>query len=514
MAGQTLLWDSRLRTVAVMIPVLGVVAWIASQFASEEFLIPGVILGIFLLLVTFTVFVQTIRFEAAVLCLLVSGYLIGNRGFADLTVMRPLYPGEFALTLIAAAMLLRFALTRELPDLSGWQARVIFVYCALGAVRLVLDYQTYKLDAIRDSAMVYYAAFFFLGRQLASQPSSKRMLERCIAFAFVVLVPIAVIERTHIEWLIWNGGFSPLYQKDDLLTTFGAMAVYIIYTRPHMYWKWLRAALILFYIVLVVTGIGRASLAALMATSILMLIAARKKFFLYPLVALLLGVTVLAGFATTFGKSSNSEVHVLVEKVTSMVDFYGSNNYQSDLGDQKAGTNDFRRKLWATFIDETNASAPVFGRGFGYDFVARFTEVYRLGEEGNLRSAHNFYITLFGRMGWIGIAVFAVLTAQIVVGGVRAALAVRAKQMPLADLGYWCATWVILVSSVVGVVLEGPVGAIVFWAFFGIAVDASDVTALAKKAATRLQHAMTRLPVPVNMPQRRPALSGEVSLPS
>ena len=77
-----------------MLPALGVVTWIASEVASEEFLIPGVILGVFCALVVFTVFVQTIRFEAAVLCLLLVGYLVGNRGFADLAVVKPLFPGD------------------------------------------------------------------------------------------------------------------------------------------------------------------------------------------------------------------------------------------------------------------------------------------------------------------------------------------------------------------------------------------------------------------------------------
>ena len=515
MAMQTLFWDSRIRSLVVLLPAVGVMMWIASEVASEEFLIPGAILGIFCALVAFTVFVKTIRFEAAVLCLLLVGYLVGNRGFADLAVVKPLFPGELALAIIVVCTLFRFALTRELPDFSGWYARVIFAFCALGGLRLALDYPTYKLDAIRDSAMVYYAAFFFFGRQLVETPASKRMLEKCLAFSFLALVPLAIISRFRGEWLVWNGGFSPLFQKDDLLTTFAAVGVLIIYTRPKMYWNWVRVALILFYIVLVVSGVGRAALAALMVGSVLMLIAGRNRFFLYPALAVVLGLTALAGLSASFGNSSTSDTSVLLEKVESMVDFTGERSYRSDFGDQKAGTNDFRRKLWSTFIDETNRVSPWFGRGFGYDFVVRFVEEYRLtGEEGGLRSAHNFYVTLFGRMGWIGIAVFAVLTGQIVVGGIRAALVVRAKEMPVENLGYWCATWVILVSSIVGVVLEGPVGAIVFWTFLGVAVEAFKATASERRELARAELAAIRLANPVLMPQRRPVFHGEVSLPS
>ena len=505
---QTLLWDSRIRTLVVLMPAMGLLLWMASELASEEFLVPAAILSLFIVLVVFTVFVKTVRFEAIVLCLLLVGYLVGNRGFADLAVVKPLYPGELALCIISASMLFRFAIVRELPDFSGWYARVIFVYCGLGAIRLLLDYSTYHLDALRDSAMVYYAAFFFFGRQLVVRPESRRMLEKCLAFAFLALVPIAILERVAPDVLMSGPTYGLLFQKDDLLTGFAATAVFIIYTHPKMYrWHWVRASLILFYIVLVVSGIGRAALLALMVGSILMWLANRPKFFLYPVVAFLLGLTVLAGFAAGFGTSQTSSTGVMMEKFSSMTDFNSTSRYQSDYGELKAGTNDFRRKLWSTFIDETNDYDPWFGRGFGYNFVIRFEDMYQLGEAGQLRSAHNFYVTLYGRMGLIGIAVFAVLTVQILVGGIRTALRVKAGQQPLADLGYWCSTWVILVVSAVGVVLEGPVGAVVFWTFLGVSVEVSQIAILARRRELADHRLVDLPPLPV-LPTRRPVSYG------
>ena len=375
-------------------------------------------------------------------------------------------------------------------------------------MRLALDYKTYHLDALRDSAMVYYSVYYFFGRQLVSRPETKLILEKCLKFSFLALAPIALAERylPEFNWLgtgETNGGYSLLYQKDDLMTTFAAAGVFILYTRPKIFrWNWVRVLLILLYIFLVVSGVGRASLAALMIGSVLMLVAGKKRFFLYPAVAVVLGLTVLTGLIVGFN-NDNSGTSIFVDKVVSMTDFSSNGNYNSELGRVKAGTNDFRRKLWATFIDETNDYDPWFGHGFGYNFVISFSEIYRLTEAGSLRSAHNFYVTLFGRMGWIGIAVFTVLTGQIGVGGIRAALAVRAGRQPLADLGYWCTIWVILVSSAVGVVLEGPVAAIVFWTFLGVAVDASNVAALAYREEARRQHLLDFPPLPV-MQERRP----------
>ena len=513
MAMQTLFWDSRIRSLVVLLPALGLLVWMASELAEEEFIAPSLILAAFLALVVFTSFIRTVRVESISLCLLLTGYLIGNRGFAELTVAKPFYPGEFVLALIAACMLVRFALDRELPDLSGWTGRTIVLFCVLGAVRLALDYKTYRMDALRDSAMVYYAAYFFLGRQLAARGSGMVVLERCLQFAFLALVPIAIIQRVDQDLLMTSvGHFTPFFQKDDLLTTFTAVAVFVLYTRPKFYrWNWLRVSLILFYFAYVVIGITRASLAGLIIGSGLLFVAGQRRFLLYPIVAMVLGLTVLGGLAGSLGGSRTNSTDVLVTKLASMADIGDSPEATTDYSELKAGNNRWRRELWTSFIDDTSVS-PVFGRGFGFDFLAHF--LVAGDSETGLRAAHNFYVTFYGRMGIIGIVVFLIITGQIIVGGIRAALAVRAGWLSLSSLGFWCSIWAILVSATVGVVLEGPVGAVVFWTFFGIAVETYKMALDQHRRALRLKLEELESPYPLAMPLRRPALHGTVSIPS
>lgn len=470
MAAQVTVLDSRLRSLAVLIPALILVIWVASEAASEEFIVPIVATVAFVGLVVFSVFVQSVRFETAILNLLLVGYLVGNRGFAEVTVAKPLFPGEICMILVLTAMAARYVVTRELPDLSGTLARTIIVFLFVGGVRLALDFQVYQLDAVRDSAMVYYAIYFFFGRQMSITPESRRLTEKCLKFSFLALVPISIILRYAPDLLANAGPFAVLlFQKDDLLTIFAVAAAFIIYTQPQLYKKaWLRTGLILFYIAYIFNGIGRASLVGLVFGSFLLLLAGKKKFLAYPAIAVALGLTVLAGLAVGFGNSNTADLDAVTDKIYSIVDFSGTHEYASDIGDLKAGTNDFRRQLWQSFIDETNESAPIFGRGFGYDFVSRF--LFGAIDPYGLRSAHNYYITLYGRMGIIGVLIFAVITYQIVAGGIRAALAVRHGKGDLAGLGYWAAAWAILMASIFGVVLEGPVGAIVFWLILGMAV--------------------------------------------
>ena len=303
-----------------------------------------------------------------------------------------------------------------------------------------------------------------------------------------------------------NGHFGLLYQKDDLLTTFAALAVFVIYTRPKMFrWNWMRIGMILFYLVFVVSGVGRASLAGLAFGSVLLFIAGQKRFFIYPALGLLVGITLVASYVTGYGDSPESAPSIFVEKLQSMVDVSGTHNYSSAYGEQKAMNNEFRRRLWESFVEDTDKESPMFGRGFGVDFLAHFEATFQRGGWEGLRSAHNFYVTLYGRMGAAGLLIFLAITGQIFAGGVRAALLVRAGLYPLADLGYWCGVWTILISSVVGVVLEGPVGAVVFWTFLGVAAECSK-TVNAALAEAR-QKALEFDPVPA-LPERRPLVYG------
>jgi hypothetical protein len=69
-------------------------------------------------------------------------------------------------------------------------------------------------------------------------------------------------------------------------------------------------------------------------------------------------------------------------------------------------------------------------------------------------------------MGAVGLAS---LLALVAVLGVRTWRVVRDPAVDPAALGLWAAVWVIFVSACFGVVLEGPMGAVVFWSLLGLA---------------------------------------------
>ena len=211
-----------------------------------------------------------------------------------MTVAPPFFPGEVCLAAISAAVLIRFVVTREWIDLSGFLSGCIMAFLALGGVRLAVDFGAYRMDALRDSAMVYYAVYFFFGRQLALRPDAKSMLEKCLRFSFVAMLPLLLLERFDPDILASAGEATIFYQRNDLLTTFAAAGVFFMYTRPKLYrWAWVQAALIVIYIAYIAEGVTRASLLGLCVGSIPILVAGRKKFLLYPGAVLVLGIVVL-----------------------------------------------------------------------------------------------------------------------------------------------------------------------------------------------------------------------------
>src|SRR5205814_514812 len=83
----------------------------------------------------------------------------------------------------------------------------------------------------------------------------------------------------------------------------------------------------------------------------------------------------------------------------------GKQSFESSVGDIAAGNNEFRAVWWKSVIDETNEKSPVFGLGFGYDLAKRFLRSRQAGNpyEFDTRSPHSIVLTIYGRMGLIGI---------------------------------------------------------------------------------------------------------------
>ena len=180
-------------------------------------------------------------------------------------------------------------------------------------------------------------------------------------------------------------------------------------------------------------------------------------------------VLVIAVAGLTDNGWAERRLEGLVERTRSLTDLAGQDRYVSEEAYMKGDNNLFRWLWWRAVVDETLATNPVFGLGFGYDLARGFLQVYNpamLPEDFAARSPHSIIVTTFGRMGFVGLLVLTAVLAMIAWTTFRA---VRTVGVSSTVVALWAAAWLILISACFGVVLEGPMGAVIFWTLLGMA---------------------------------------------
>ena len=465
---------SAVKSFLLVLLALPLLIFLGSEIGSDEYALPLTIICLIVSALLFALLFRAQRIETLLTSFLLIGYLVANRGFAQLYVVQPLFVGELCLALIICTTGIRVVLTREFLLPYHPLTWLVGAYLVLAFARSYFDVSTYGFDALRDLAIVYYALFFFLAYQIGRREHETEFIDRALKWTFILLTFVSVVYLVKGEWLegITVRGAPLLIQKGDLTATFSAIGIFFLSLHPEMIRSvLLRRAIIATLLTCLALIIERAALVALIFAFIIPWVARYRGFRIYPIV---FGLVALISLMSISLLPSDNAAAKIQDQVLSMTDFSGSYTYQTSFGDMKAADNDFRRVLWKSFYDQTVQSNQwVFGKGFGYDFIPQFEVEYQRGRWEGLRSAHNYYISVFGRLGITGFLLMLGITWYIVRGGLQAALAYRRGELEgTRVMVYWCGVWTILASGTFGVVMEGPMGAIPFWTFLGLALGA------------------------------------------
>ena len=415
-----------------------------------------------------------VPFDVIVVGGLLVGYIIGNRGFAQISFVPglPLLPAEAGLMLCLICLATRSAFAKTLPLRHDALNVTVALWIAIGTARIVPDVRAYGVLALRDFAMVYYASFFFVAQALAETARTRVFFDGCLRWATVVLIPLSELVRRFPNFFIRTlavGGIPLIFFKGDLVATF--MAIGVLFS--HRRWEatrrvaWLAVALL--GVVGVIVSENRASLVGL-AVATAWLAAGRQWGLLrLQLVGAAGAVLILlAGIALGIVSPRDNAGAHLYERVVSMVDVTGTRAYDSPEVEFKGDNNRFRLIWWQAVAEDTIDQAPWFGLGFGYDLTATFLQRYypSSDEDFSARSPHSVLFSVFGRMGVVGLLPFVGIAAVL---GRRTWQTLRPSVSNRDDPTAWLAAWVILTSACFGVVLEGPMGAVMFWTLLGIA---------------------------------------------
>lgn len=399
------------------------------------------------------------------------GYIVGNRGFAQISVMGeiPLLPAEFVLLVAGGILVAQSAMRKELPVGRDSLNVSILVWAGLSSIRLYPDMKLFGVIALRDFATVYYAAFFFLAQKAGASAIERRYLNGCLLAGGVALLLVYPIYANFPDFFqdhLLIRGVPLIYFKGDLLGTFLAASSVLAFARFEE--KRSRAFLVLSLLMAgaTMTTNNRASMLGLAVPALVLALGRRPRFLAALSVSAVAGVLVLFLASQVQGqKWESTPLHDMYERVVSLTDPYGEKNYSGEETSFKGDNNVFRSTWWGITIDETMQAGPWFGLGWGYDLAEQFVQVYypEGGDDFTVRSPHNVLVTLFARTGFVGLVSFlAILWAF----GTRMWRAIRANS---ANVGLWCAACTIMTSACFGVVLEGPMGAVIFWTILGLA---------------------------------------------
>lgn len=483
-------WRTRIYAAGAAILAL----WLGNAIAQQElgwpFFFAGGIAGLLLL------WWRPMPLGTLLLGGVLFGYIVGNRGFAQLYLANslPLLPAE--LVLLAGGMILavQSAFQRELPFRRDALNLILILWLILGTGRVFFDVRTYGFAALRDYATVYYAGFFFLGQMVTREPAGKRFLLICLTSGCILLLPLSVLTEKFPNFFLGTltvRGNPLIFYKGDLLGTFFAIGALIYFIRFEERGRWWSAGLSLVFVAATLASNNRASMLGLGVATALLALCGRWRFAVLQVVGGVIAAVVIllnAHFSDTAVEST--PLYGLYERTLSLVDPMGQRTYTADTSFDKGDNNLFRAVWWRAVFDETINGNPWLGLGFGHDLADRFVQQFypEAGEEFTTRSPHNVLLTIFARMGLVGLLPFLAVVGIVITRAVRA---IRARQNE--NIVLWCGALIILVSACLGVVLEGPMGAVVFWTLIGLA-NASEATEpaaqeLDSKAVAALQPA-------------------------
>ncbi|MEO0794527.1 MAG: O-antigen ligase family protein [Verrucomicrobiota bacterium] len=418
------------------------------------------------------------RWESLFIGLLVFGYLVGNRGFAQfMPIGLPLLPGEAGVLIVAVALVVRVPLERDFPFRLTALTVLIGFWIATSAVHMLFDLPSSGFLAIRDFAMVYYALFYFAGVSLADHRNSILVIEWALGIGYFLMSlgwMLSSLWPTIFDWLTWKG-IPLIFYKGDLVGMFAATGVLFYYglierSRDRIE----RIGLTILMGVSAGTlalSMSRAAMLGLAFAILVLLIAGRWQILVRLAVVGLVGSCLVIASDMLQGRDLNeSPLYGMFEHSVSLIDFSGTYQYQNPDSIDTGDNNRFRIVWWESLFDHVMEKAPIQGLGFGYDLANPFIqEYYPLGNETfQTRSPHNFLLSVFGRTGFIGVIFWAlILIVWISQTWSKTRNAWLEKHAGRA-LIYNLMAWAIFIGAIFQVVLEGPMGAVLFWLFLGL----------------------------------------------
>ena len=424
--------------------------WAISALLEVREQTRNVLMGVGFFVILLSALWRKIPLDAKLLLIIILGYALGGKGFAYVSPMEPVYIGEISLALCMFGLMTRL---RHAGLFDTSIHKLIWVYLIYAGIHLMVDYDQYRLLAIRDSATAYYALFFFAAYSLFQNEAIVMVFERIMKIAIV----FAIVQLAATFFSLRFPGFHPHADAYIPLTT--ATAIYFL-IRAAESKKLVHILIGATAAAALMTG-KTAGVLALFGVLGVALVFGRVKGLMLPALFLGgLGIVALAAamiispdfFAEHIASGDTVEAFGIAEG-----EFVGL-----------SGTSSWRMDWWMMIWDDTTCSAPFWGFGFGGDISTAFLGA-ELGEL--VRYPHSVIFTVIGRLGLIGLVIFITLFVAIGIFSIR--FYSRYYNSPnRRDADLICPAVVIagMLNGIVQSTYEVPHGAITHWVCLGYIV--------------------------------------------
>ena len=392
----------------------------------------------------------------------------------------PIYWGELVLLSCLLWLTSRRSFTgltsSELKPLSAF----VLLFALVGAGMTLVSLPSGEIDALRDSAIWYYAAFYFVGLNLAARPLLADRVWQTLRYIWMAAVCWGLLD--YASGFVVYGGLSnmgPVYpwrnvtllsnSQNELAQHVALGSIMVLLMRPIprlRAWHPLLAGAGVLGLIYFVGARGRGVKVALCLGAL-------------AVVVILLGRGRRARFSAGLARLGATGLVLLLVAGLMWPTIWEAtrlDRFQNASPDFEEGTAYWRMIWWERLADEVMSRNPAFGLGFGETLGVYnpllFTELSRREQ---IRSPHNINVSIFARMGLVGIT----LWTGVLICGIGG-LFVRlwkggSRKGPYTsqqneELLFWLlmlvATWV---NSSFGVLMEGPVLGVWFWFALGFA---------------------------------------------
>ena len=414
----------------------------------------------------------------ALMAVTLVGYAVIGKGFAYVGYP-PVFIGEICLLvgLLAFATFPWRAVTR-LPVVGPML--LLLGWCL---VRAIPGVRRWGVDGLRDFVVVGYAVFaLFVTAAIMADPTRlARMLRWFRVLVRWILIGTPIVNLLYrltygSAALTWPWGQASFFQQkegDVLVHLAGVLAFWVAGLEgATVAWPWL---LLLAVDVAVMGAIDRAGMLTFALALGLCLALRHRSRVAWQVTGTLAGMMCLALFALWVtglrievpgGKGRDISFEQVITNLTSMASDTGQGNMDS--------TKEWRLDWWDEIIRYTFHGEYFWtGKGFGVNLAD--DDGFQVLTSGALRNPHNVFMTVLGRAGVPGLALWCFAHLSWAAAMLRAQWRARRRGdarwagVFLFLLAYWLA---FLMNGSFDVFLEGPMGGIWFWSVFGAGIGA------------------------------------------